>query len=60
METLKYFLEFTFQSIWHWLGVFFLLGIIGNSIANIFRGIFHPAVIIPKENPPKEKQEDED
>lgn len=58
MENLKYFLEFTFQDIWHWLGIFFLLGIIANAIANIFRGLFRPPVMIVKEQPQEEKEEE--
>lgn len=44
METLKYFLEFTFQSFWHFIGVFLLLSVIANGVF----GIFKTPVIINK------------
>ena len=31
------FLEFTFQSIWHFLGVIIIVGIIADMITSIFR-----------------------
>ena len=52
METLKYFLEFTFQGFWHFIGVFLLLSVVCNGIFGMFRS----KVVIYKN---KEKDEDE-
>lgn len=38
--TYAQFLEFTFQDFWHWLGVFLLLAIAVNGIAQIFWAIY--------------------
>ena len=37
METLKYFLEFTFQSFWHFIGIFILISAVFNGAFAIFR-----------------------
>jgi hypothetical protein len=38
--TLKEFIEFTFQSFWHFIGVIMILGLILNGIVEFARAIF--------------------
>lgn len=37
MESIKYILEFTFQSFWHFIGILLLCGAVFGSIARIFQ-----------------------
>lgn len=61
MEFFSRFLEFTFQSFWHWLGIFLLFVVGANAIVSILHGILTPPIIILKNTklPEEETEEDE-
>lgn len=54
MEILKYFLEFTFDSFWKFIGVLMLLGIVSGAISNI---LSFPIKIVKNYKSDKEKKD---